>query len=184
MHYDKVKKEAVPHTVGVCSPAGTTYRMAAMGSVWMNASNAWSYALKAMHVDTQTELDNSAQWQQSTKKQRKGGDQRSHSADSSWGSAKWNQNRDDSTGYDKWQSSGWQVRSAGPYTGSKGKGQGDKATGSYTGGKGSSSRSSSWSRTAWKDRTQTSSHSSNKDKDWHNDSGKWAQDSKGKWYKR
>ena len=178
-HYDRVKKEAVPHSVGACTPAGTTYRMAALGRVWVNASNAWSYALKAMNVETATELADSSQWQQASKKSRKGSDQRTRSADSSWNTAPWQQSRDNSTGYDKWQSSGWQSRNSGPYSGNKDKG--DRATGSYTSNKGGSSRSSSWSRQPWKEKSQASDQSGSKDKDWHKE---WTKDSKGKWHKR
>ena len=181
VHYDRVKKEAVPHSVGSCTPAGTTYRMAALGRVWTNASHAWTYALKAMNVETVTELADSAQRRPAPKKPRKGYDQRAHSSDSSWGAANWQQSRDDSTGYDKWQSpGGWQPKTSGPYTG--GKGKSDKSTGSYSSNTGGSySRSSSWNRQPWKGSPKSSDHSGSKDKDWHKG---WTKDSAGKWHKR
>ena len=55
IHYDKVKKESVPHSVGARTPAGCTYRMAVMSRVWTNSSNAWTYALKAMKIEDQPE---------------------------------------------------------------------------------------------------------------------------------
>ena len=122
IHWDIVVKESVAHSIGLDNPAGTTYRMAVMNRVWMNAGQAWKYTLEDLGCahSSSREAYGSDQVQpwQSNKKPKKGQSEEDKDGTSKWSDKKGQHSHREkgeeksSSSYTKWQSNSWSSRNS------------------------------------------------------------------------